>query len=351
MEQKLTADNMHFYRFPAIPTHRPYAFDVGDDGVLWEGAPEALFRLDTRTGEHEEIALPELAGWAANAAFRFKDRVYLLMMLRGLGAYDPQTRTLEKIPLPGREPNLWYGLHAAGKVLLFDRGKDGGILILDEPGAPVRKVTNPFGDFGIAAGTLLSNNRVAIGKPEYQGFVFFDPEREIFLDHLDIPIEDEHEQIWYLSDGLNARLLPYRVTDEQWLEPIPTPDHGKIYGFIGGNFRYGSRIYYCLSTYRFRSQLNRETGELILPEGWDIGVDGRRPIRFLDRFLVFDTVTREFDYLTAPAQADGIPLLCYSLVQDDQVYITGYVIPHGPDGGPSDQPGDWVVWQTTGMPA
>jgi len=350
MENKLNADNMHFYRFPDIQTHRPYAFDVDDDGVLWEGAPDGFFRLDTCTGEHLHFTPPELADFAANAAFVFHGKVYLLAFERGCFVYDPAEGTFERLELPGREPNLWYGVKAAGKLLLFDRSMDGGVIILDEPGAPARKVANPFGDYELAAGTLLSNNRVAIGKPDYQGFVYFDPERETFLERLDAPIQAEHERIWYLSDGLNARLLPYRVEDEQWLDPISTPDHGKVYGFIGANFHYGSRIYYCLSTYRFRSRINRETGELILPEGWDVGVDGRRPIRFLDRFLVFDTITREFDYLSAPGQGDGTPLLCYSLVQDDRVYITGYVIPHGADGGPSDQPGDWAVWTNCRIP-
>jgi len=340
----LTTENMHFYRFPDICTHRPFAFDVDEDGVLWEGAPDGFFRLDTRTGEHQKFTPPELADYAANDAFVFHGKIYLLAFQRGCFCYDPKTGAFEKVLLPGTEPNLWYGLQAAGKLFMFDRSKDGGVLILDAPRAPVRKVTNPFGHFELAAGTLLSNNRVAIAKPDYQGFVYFDPERETFLERLDVPVEGD-DRILYTSDGLNAHLKPYRFADETWLDPIPTPDHGKIYGFIGGNFRYGSRIYYCLSTYRFRSQLDPETGELILPEGWDIGVDGRRPNRFLDRFLVFDTVTQEFDYLTAPKQADGTPLLCYSLVQGDRVYMTGYVIPHGPDGGPSDQPGDWAVWQ------
>ncbi|MHB9106152.1 MAG: NHL repeat-containing protein [Armatimonadota bacterium] len=340
----LIAERMHYYRIPDICTYRPYGFDVDEDGVLWEGAPEAFYRLDTRSGAHEKFAPLELAGSAVNDAFAFQGKIYLLAMQRGCFCYDPRTGDFTRVELPGTEPNLWYGLHAAGKVLMFDRSKDGGVLIIDAPGAPVRKVTNPFGNYELAAGMVLSNNRVAIAKPDYQGFVYFDLERETFLERLDAPVEGPDE-ILHASDGLNARLMPYRFYDETWLDPIPTPDHGKEYGFIGANFRYGARIYYCLSTYRFRSQLDPETGELILPEGWDIGVDGRRPIRFLDRFLVFDTVTREFDYLTAPKQADGTPLLCYSLVQGDRVYITGYVIPHGADGGPSDQPGDWAVWQ------
>lgn len=352
MRGHLTASDMHFYHYPEIQTLRPYAFDVDENSVLWEGANEAVYRLDTRSGAHEKIALPSLKGHSACSVWTFQGKVYLLLeRCDYVTVYDPLNRTEELLALPGNEPTVWYGLKAAGKLLLFDRSKDGGILILDHPGAPLRKVTNPFGDIEIAGGRLMANGRIAISKPDYGGFLFFDPERETFLETLDAdPGTSLLEQTWYVSDGINGRLLPYSVREDRWLDPIPTPDHGKVYGFIGGCFDFGNSTYYCLSTYRFRSQINRETGELILPEGWDIGVDGRRPNRFLDRFLVYDAAGEGFEYLIAPQFENRTVLLCYSQVQGDRIYITGYLIPHGADGGPSDQPGDWVVWTNVEMP-
>ena len=64
----------------------------------------------------------------------------------------------------------------------------------------------------------------------------------------------------------------------------------------------GSKGYFCLSSYAFQSRLNVETGEIVLPDGWDLGVDGHFP-RFLERFLVFDAKTREFGYLTGTTMA------------------------------------------------
>ncbi len=354
MPSQLTAQDMHLYRHPQIQTGRPYAFDVDDDGVLWEGSHDGLLTHDSRTGECKHVHVNALHHRVICSAICFDGKIVVLHQVADhLTAYDPVTQRARRHPLPGSAPNVWYGMIAAGKLLIFDRALDGGILIYDRLDAPPRKIPkgHPRDEFN--SHRVLADGRVLllITGANLQVLIF-DPHREEFVERHEFPGMDngptgcvEHDGKLYFADSAGGQLLVYSLSGAKWLDPIPTPDYGKIYGFIGGGFQLGSRGYWCLSTYRFRSRLNPETGEIITPPGWDVGVDGHFP-RFLDRFLTFDAATKKFDYLTVPQQPDGIPLACYSAVKGDKAFITGYVIPFGQEKKPTMTAGDWMVWQS-----
>ena len=92
------------------------------------------------------------------------------------------------------------------------------------------------------------------------------------------------------------------------------------------------------------SRLDPKTGRIVIPDG-PLTIDGNPP-RFLDRFLVFDPDARTFDYLIAPEQPDGVPLLCYHWTDGERFAITGTTIPFAQPGKPGKPFGSWIVLQS-----
>ena len=60
---------------------------------------------------------------------------------------------------------------------------------------------------------------------------------------------------------------------------------------------------------------------------------------------MFDPEDCSFDYLVAPEQPDGVPLLCYNWTDGERFAITGCVIPYAEPGVPGDIHGSWIVLQ------
>jgi hypothetical protein len=259
--------------------------------------------------------------------------------------------------LPGRQPVVWYGLKSAGKLLLFDRSDDGGVLAMSRAGGELRKANCPWPDRGPAGGREIGDGLVFIAGDHDHDCLIYDANQEKFVDGIPGPDEDVglagsilHDNILYLSDSSAGRLMPLDLGTREWLEPIAIPNHGEVHGFVGGAVQIGSRGYFSISTYRFRSTLDPATGKLIVPEDSHLGTDGR-PHHFLDRFLVFDAASKRFDYLQVPEQPDGIPLICYAAAKDDALYATGHIIPTLADGTLAGNVGDWLVWQSREVPA
>ena len=352
MTVRLRSDDMHLYRHDAIQTTRPFGFGLDDNGRLWEGCFDGLYMHDSRTARCEHIRPVAMMDKFLSEVMYFKGE---LIAVHGVtdhySTFNPSTGVGAVHALPGERTNIWYGCKAAGKVLMFDRSDRGGVLIIDEPGGPVRKIENPWGYVGIASGRPIDDTTVLMTKSGPMGIVLFDADREEFIEAIESPYPDAdasgpvcHGDRLYLADTSGGRLVVFDRASKTWLDPIPTPDHGDVYGFIGGSFQFGSVGYFCLSSYRSRSRVDPRTGALIVPEGADIGVDGR-PHHFLDRFLSFDAETQTFDYLEVPEQDDGYPLVCYSYTDGERVFITGHMMPFGTDGHPNKEPGDWLVWQ------
>lgn len=340
------------YRHDEILTPRPYAFDVDENDWLWEGCGHnRLTGHNLRTAELVQIPVPEMAGLPIFSAFAWQGKLVLVLGEAPFYlVYDLNTRTCVRRPIPATDRAIiWYGTKTPDdKLLLYERHTS-NTLILDAPEAEPRIVPFPFqGQLG--AGRLLDDGLVYATLNDPARVVRFDPVKERFVDEIPAAAPDLylvalqiHDGILYCANTSGGMIYPYQLASGRWLEPIPTPDYGAIYGYIGAPFNFQSKTFMTLSTYAHPSRIDAKTGKLIIPDG-PLTVDGRPP-RFLDRFLIFDPAAGSFDYLVAPPQPDGVPLLCYSWADAERFAITGYVIPFAEPGVPGEQFGHWLVLQ------
>jgi len=340
------------YRHDEILTPRPYAFDVDEDDWLWEGCGHnRLTGHNLRTAELVQIPVPEMAGRPIFSAFAWQGKLVLVLGEAPFYLiYDLKTRTCIRRPVPASDRAIiWYGTKAPNdKLLLYERHTS-NTLILDSPEAEPRIVPFPY-EGQLAAGRLLADGLVYSTLNDPARVVRFDPAAERFVDEIPAPAPDLslvplqlHENTLYCANTSGGKIYPCHLASGRWLEPISTPDYGTVYGFIGAPFNFDDKSFMTLSTYAHPSRIDAKSGKLIIPEG-PLTVDGRPP-RFLDRFIIFDPATQSFDYLIAPEQPDGIPLLCYSWADTERFAITGFVIPFAEPGEPGEQFGHWLVLQ------
>lgn len=359
----LTADQMHFYRTPDLQIGRPFDFCFDGAGNLWESYGRSLIRYDPRTAQAGKIIPQAIEGRVGNALARLGESLVFFHYAAGdYMVLDPRTGGSGRFPLPAKPDgdvyDIWFCIEAHGKVIAFDRGQNGSTLVFDKPGALPRRIPCPFGDLEMIDGMALEDGRVMIPTAGKLALVMFDPEREVFTEV--IPSEFELSFVWgfmfyegkaFVADTSGGRLLVCDTVAKRWIDPIPTPDYGKLYGYIGQGFQIGSRGYFNLNTWKGHEGVDRKTHQLKTPPGYATNtVDGRR-MHFLDRFLVFDAATGGFDYLVSPPQPDGVAELCYSKFQDGNLFITGHVIPLNPGEEFQYKPGDYCVWQSLPGPA
>lgn len=339
------------YRHDEIQTGRPFGIDVDGSDWLWEGCGRnRLTGHNLRTAETVQIPVPDMAGRTIIQAIAWEEKLVLTL---GDAPYylvfDPVRRTCERRTIPAARPIVWYGLKTpCGKVLLFERSQS-RVLVLDDPLAEPRVVDCPFD--GQLAGGWSIDGIVYSPVCDPSRIIRFDPRTEEFLDECPGPYPEAslsghllHRGMLYLWDTAEGRILPLKPDRGRWEEPIATPDHGEIYGFMGGGFGYRGRAYICLSTYMHPSRLDPKSGRIEIPDG-PLTIDGNSP-RFLDRLLVFDPDAGTFDYLIAPEQPDGVPLLCYHWTDGERFAITGTTIPRAQPGEPGQVIGSWIVLQS-----
>lgn len=354
---------MHLYRHSEIPTQRPYAFDVDEDGWLWEGErSDRLYRHNVYTAECSIVPPPIVRGVGACDVKCFGGMLVVAVQNGGeYVVYDPASDGCWTRPIPGDDPHIWFMAKLDdGRLVLFERHHS-RLLILEEPLGEARVVTCPY-DSHIAGGRCRSDGLLYMNATEPARIIRFDPLRNEFLDEIHAPFpfasmtgSVERDGVLYVADSVMGRLLPLEMASGRWLDPIPVPGHGTDFGFIGGAVEHEGKGIYCLGTYRYVSRLVQETGgleahdpvtdEIVSWETAAIGVDGR-PQRFLGRQLIFDPADGTFIYLDAPRQPNGETVLCYSWSQGERLYITGHIVPFDASGEPSGGPGDWVILQS-----
>ena len=345
-----------FYRHDEIQTSRPFAFDVDEDDWLWEGGKrDCLMGRHLRTAECVEIPVPEMGQRPLYQAFAWEGKlVFTLGQSPFYLVYDPRRRTCVRREVPAAKAIVWYGAKTPnGKLILFERSESKA-LILDGPDAAPRVVACPF-EGQLSSGFPLDDGYLYASLSDPARVIRFDLKKERFVDENPAPFPEAtlggssghvHGRTLYLWDTAKGRFLTLDLETGKWLDPIRTPDHGKVYGFIGGGFGFKGKFYNCLSTYAHPSKLDTKTGKIPRPEG-PLTVDGRMPPRFMERLLVFDPEARTFDYLAAPEQPDGVPLLCYSWTDGERFVITGTMIPFAEQGAPGDRIfGSWIALQS-----
>ncbi|MEW6754088.1 MAG: transglutaminase domain-containing protein [Candidatus Latescibacterota bacterium] len=341
------------YRHDEVQTGRPYGVDVDVDGWLWEGcgSPQQLTGHHLRTAELAHVPLPEAGGRPVYQVFAWQGR--LVLTLGEAPFYlvcDPVQRTCVRRAIPVARPIVWYGTRTpAGKLLLYERSQS-VVLVLDGPEARPRAVACPFAG-QLASGWAEDDGCVYSALEEPARLIRFDVAAERFTGEWPAPWPEAtlsgrltHGGVLYTWDTARGRILPVELATGRWHDPVPAPDHGRLYGFMGGGFGCAGKAYLCLSTYAHPSRLDPRTGKIVIPDG-PLTVDGRPP-RFLDRLLVFAPETRAFDYLVAPEQPDGIPLLCYHWTDGQRFAVTGMVIPWAEPGVPGEMVGAWIVLQS-----
>ena len=358
MVKALSSEQMFFYRMPKVQSGRPFDFCIDAEGNLWESYGRSLFKYDPRRAEAAQVTPQAMAGRVGNALARLGEEiVFFHYQANDYTAINPRTGESRRCPLPPKPESdvqdIWFCLEVAGKVLAFDRGVNGGVLVLDKVGGMPRKISCPYGDPEMVDGMVLPDGRVMIPTAGRMSILMFDPANEIFTQEIQSDYEISftwgcmfHEGIAYVADTSGGRLLPCDTRAGRWLEPIPAPDYGRLYGYIGQGFQVGSRGYFNLVTWKGHEGIDRRTHRLRTPPGYRTNTVDGQPMRFLDRFLVFDAETGEFDYLVSPPQPDGVTELCYSKYQHGKVFITGHVIPTAPGAPVGYGPGDYCVWQS-----
>ena len=341
-----------FYRHDGVVTVRPYGCDVDEGDWLWEGCGRnRLTGHNLRTAECVQIPVPEMGDRPIYQAFAWQGKLVLTL---GEGpfylVYDPISRSAVRREIPAERPIVWYGTKTdCDKIILYER-TESLALILDAPDAEPRAVPCPY-EGQLAGGQPQSDGMVYAALCDPSRVIRFDPVKECFVDENPAPFPEatlsgrhEHDGILYFCDSARGRILPLEMATGRWLDPVPTPDHGGVYGFMGGTFSFHGKAFICLSTYAHPSRLDPKTGKIVIPEG-PLTVDGKPP-RFLDRYLVFDPANQAFDYLVAPEQPDGVPLLCYNWTDGERFAITGMVIPFAEPGELGAQSGPWLVIQS-----
>lgn len=341
--------NVRTFRHDTILTHRPYGVDVDADGWLWEGCGRnRLMGHRLGTGEIRDLVIPEMDGHVVYQVLAWQSRLVLTLGEAPFFlVYDAQTGKAQRCAIPSLHPIVWYGVKAGPhKVILYDRSESTALL-LDAPEAQPRMIPCPY-DGQLASGWYAEDGLVYSAVYDPARLVRFDPVAERFLDEIPVPDTDatltglyQHGGILYFWSTSGGYFLPFDTTSGQWGARISAPDYRQVYGFMGGGFTCGGKGYLCLSTYQHASKLDPKTGKIIIPDG-PLTIDGKPP-RFLDRLLVFDAETRSFDYLVAPAQSDGVPLLCYHWTDGVRFVVTGIVIPYGVDGMLGEHYGSWLV--------
>lgn len=349
---------LHFYRMPALQVGRPFDFCLDTAGDLWESYGSSLIRFSPRTAEAARVCPKALAGRAGNSLARLGDALVMFHFASNdYTAIWPRTGESERFPLlpkaDGGVHDVWFCLEVAGKVLAFDRGLNGAALILDHVGNAPRRVSCPFGDREMISGVVLNDGRVMIPTAGEVSLLLFEPAEERFLEEIPSDFRVSftwgaffHEGRAYIADTSGGRLLLCDLERKRWLDPVPTPDYGQLYGYIGKAFQIGSRAYFNLDTWKGHEGIDRRTHKLSFPPGYRTNTVDGRAMRFLDRLLVYDAASGEFDYLASPPQPDGVAELCYTRYQDGQVFITGHVIPVRPGEPLNYREGDYCVWQS-----
>jgi hypothetical protein len=340
------------YRHDEILTQRPYGVDVDENDWLWEGcASGMLVAHNLRTAQLRIVPLPQLGREAVYHIFAWQGKLVLTLgHCPHYLVFDPATGECAEHSVPVANPIVWYGTKTPnGKVLLYERSES-KVLVLDAPEAKPRVIQCPYPG-QLASGKPFSDGLIYSALTDPARVIRFDPVSEKFVDELAIPFPEatpsgthEHDGIAYWADSSRGRLLALELKKRKWLDPVATPDYRKVYGYMGGSFSFQGVGYFCLSTYAHSSRLDPKTAKIITPEG-PLAIDGKPP-RFLDRFLVFDPETMSFDYLVAPAQPDGVPLLCYTWADEKRFAITGLTIPYKEPGELDHQFGPWMILQS-----
>ncbi|MDP6124356.1 MAG: hypothetical protein QGH20_01205 [Candidatus Latescibacteria bacterium] len=340
-------------------TSRLFAMSAGGSGALYFGSsPSPLYRYAPFSGTLTAIATP-LTDLPISASLALGHRVYILSQKSPtIAVYDTEKDDWSTINLPHESANVWYGIvdEARQSLWLIDRSND-TLMCLNCQTESVATFDYPYDNEipGVAIG-LNDGHRLLLVGTDPCGVGIFDRRSERFSKWIGSPWPEIEptgvvpipEDRLLIADRLRGRLAVYHLKSEIWERPIEMPDHGSVYGFIGMGLPWDGGALFCLSTYQGTMRYDRHANSFVSTGSVDsgLGVDGL-PYHFMDRYLAFDPSDESVSYLAIDDPMDSYTQLCYGLVHDGHLYVTGNDIYDSdtrvPDGG---NVGPMTVWQS-----
>ena len=315
-------------------TKRPYAPDIDGDGLLWYGR-DSLFCSNLETNTTEKIDTTYLEGNPLSSVFCYGNKIYIAAQKSPfIYVYYKDTKDFKRFSLPEPESNIWYGVKVdngqklylyarnLGKLIVWDTEIDKGIAIPFPDNIDLWSGFYVEQDQAIYSFTLENKPsrlvRFDLKKQKYDAIIYTpDP-------NLEITGVNTIGDTLYCADRFTGRIFPFNYVDKKWSEPVVAPGIGKEFGFVGVGCSYNGLALYCLSTYKGKMKWDFDKNKYISSEDENIGVDGNKH-HFLNKFLVYDPRQNKFEFLEAEENG-RYPLLCYSIVHNDKLIITGFDI-------------------------
>ncbi|MBN2090742.1 hypothetical protein JW964_14110, partial [candidate division KSB1 bacterium] len=312
-------------------TGRPYTPDIDTDGKLWHGH-ESLFCSDPDKNVTDKIDSSYLKGQPLSTVLCQGDNVYILVQKSpSIYVYRKDKKVFDRFPLPEPESNIWFGVRVPGDHRLYLYARNLGKLIIWDSEIDKGIAINYPAKLDLWSGFYVKNDEAIYSftldaKP--CRLIRFDLKKQVY-DAI-IPAPDANLEITgvnpvgemlYCSDRFTGRIFPFNYVHRTWGDPVTAPGIGTEYGFVGMGCSYRGLALYCLSTYQGKMKYDFNTNKYLSQKEEDIGIDGL-PHHFLNKYLVYDPAENKFGYLEARARG-RYPLLCYSLVHNDKLIITG----------------------------
>lgn len=342
------------YRHDEVDGEPSGGGDVDAQGWLWySGAANRLWGHHLATARWRQLAIADMGGRQATRVLAWCGRLVVILGPRPYYVVvDPDTGTSCRQPLPRPVTQVTDGAASPGGecLLLFDRDT-GQVLKLDAPDAAPRVLHSPCSG-AWATASWARDGHVYLTMVEPARIVRLDPATERFAPPEALPWPAamptgrfEHQGLLWVADTASGRLLPLGLDRQRWLEPVPVPDLGAPWRGIGTGFGCGGRGYFRLTAAAAHTAQNGDVQcHAAAADRPRQGAD--RAAGGLDRLLVFDPEGGGFDWLVAPPQPDGVPVLGPGWSDGRQFAVTGVVAPVTEPGEPPAPRGTWFVLQS-----
>lgn len=325
---------MHL-RWCGYNTTRPFTPDVDANGRIWFGSAEHFFHLDTQRMSVVEHETAFMEGHPLSTTICQNEKVYVLgQKSPDIYVYHPGNDVYRKHALPDPESNIWFGRRVDGdaRIYLFVRNR-GKLLVWDTEHDRGTEIPYPdamdlWSGFHVPGDNAIYSFTLDAKPARLVRFDLkaqkFDPPIPAPEPGLEITGVNPIGSIVFCADRFTGRIFPYDFVHRRWEEPISIPGHGKVFGFIGMGTSYRGLALYCISSYKGTMKWDFGTNTYLSRGDENIGIDGK-PHHFLNKYLLLDPETRTTSYLEAPEEpGKRYPLICYSMVHNDILYITGY---------------------------
>ena len=328
----------------AVEAPRLLGMSMDDDGYIWLGSTHrVIYRYDPRSGQIEETKLPFDS--STSQALCVGNKVYLLgQSYPKLIIFHRATKEFSQSDYPSAKPDVWYGTEAVdGRHLyLFDRGS-AGVIRWDTSTDTGKAIPYPYPTILPSGGQYVAADRAVWCQVwDYQtgqyipvGIARLDVTTNKFNGWFPFPQEDAKNEPFtdaaatiFYPHTLKGKLVPFDFKQRRWCQPIPVPDYGKRFGFIGLGTLHDGCWYFSISTYN----------------GTAIGCDGK-PYHFCNGLLEFDPQMGRFAPPTLEAK-DAYYQISYHLSAGGHFYATGNNIREADGTINQGRLGQGIFWQT-----